>query len=578
MKIIFRAGQYESDRQKCPAGESNILCLHSNTWDDFGSKTTFNATLFFEGSLFLEFECKILVEGDYNSITALQDQKKIGWNGVFPIPNINYISVVSNIQFYSSIKSKLEEPDCIKVLEHLRDAGYLINVLDDNKAKLLSETSEFASSLLRESGASKSYNDGWQMFVSYGDTGINDFVLNLIDRKQHTLPLSFNFKTSLLPYDINVLIGSNGVGKSYCLKSLVEYWLGVASGARDKLLELGHVPFDKKPNLSRLILVSYSPFEEFTIDLEGAELIDKETYKYFGFRYKVEDRVAINRNLPASDSVHSVVTALEEDTKFSSLTDWIGKFSTIIDVLSNAFSFDETAIELKKGSLGELKIFKTVNDFDPVTPSVNFNYKFKIIDDREFLIIDTSSKDVIKHCLSNKMAILESGTIFIDDDLVVELSSGQRLFSYIVINVIGSIRQNSLVVIDEPELFLHPTLEIDFVSLLKDVLIAFKSKAILATHSLSVVREVPSNCVHIFKEEEHGLEITRPPFETFGGDMQRISSYVFGDKSISKPFDSWLKEQVKVSSPEKLIALLGDEINEEMMMKILRLGRNSDGS
>ena len=168
--------------------------------------------------------------------------------------------------------------------------------------------------------------------------------------------------------------------------------------------------------------------------------------------------------------------------------------------------------------------------------------------------------------------------IFFNDNNIVELSSGQRLFSYIVINVIGSIRKDSLVVIDEPELFLHPTLEIDFLSLLKDVLIAFKSKAILATHSLSVVREVPSNCVHIFKEEAHGLEITRPPFETFGGDMQRISSYVFGDKSISKPFDTWLIEQVKVSSPEELITLLGDEINEEMMMKILRLGRNSDGS
>jgi predicted ATPase len=495
---------------------------------------------------------------------------------VFPIPKINYISVVSDIQFYSSIKSKLGDAAGIKVLENLRDAGYLINVAEDNKAKLLSETNEFNSSLLRESGASKSFNDGWQMFVLYGDTGINDFVLNLIDRKQHTLPLSFNFKTSLLPYDINVLIGSNGVGKSYCLKSLVEYWLGVESGSREKLLELGHVPFDKKPNLSRLILISYSPFEEFTIDLKEAELIDKDTYKYFGFRYKVKDKVAINRNLPASDSVRSVITALEEDTKFSSLADWIGKFKTIIDVLSNAFTFDETAIELRQGSLSKIMLTRKVNAFG--IPTLPVIFKSKIIEGREFLIIDVSNQEIIKDCISKDLAIIESGVVFINDNSVVELSSGQRLFSYIVINVIGSIRKDSLVVIDEPELFLHPTLEIDFVSLLKEVLIAFKSKAILATHSLSVVREVPSNCVHIFKEEEHGLEITRPPFETFGGDMQRISSYVFGDKSISKPFDSWLKEQVKVSSPEKLITSLGDEINEEMMMKILRLGRNSDGS
>ena len=67
----------------------------------------------------------------------------------------------------------------------------------------------------------------------------------------------------------------------------------------------------------------------------------------------------------------------------------------------------------------------------------------------------------------------------------------------------------------------------------------------------------------------------KPPFETFGGDMQRISSYVFGDSSVTKPFEDLLDDLIKEHSSEDLIELLGDEINEELTMKILRLGRQN---
>ena len=75
------------------------------------------------------------------------------------------------------------------------------------------------------------------------------------------------------------------------------------------------------------------------------------------------------------------------------------------------------------------------------------------------------------------------------------------------------------------------------------------------------------------------MEVEQPPFETFGGNIQRISSYVFGDKSVSKPFDEWLDSKMQEDpDAEKLIQALGDEINEEMTMKILSLGRKHSGS
>ena len=171
--------------------------------------------------------------------------------------------------------------------------------------------------------------------------------------------------------------------------------------------------------------------------------------------------------------------------------------------------------------------------------------------------------------------VAESGVAFFKDQRPIELSSGQRLFAYVVTNLLGVIRRNSLVLVDEPELFLHPTLEIQFVEMLKDILASFNSKALLATHSEVVVREVPADCVHVLARTDDGLVISHPPFQTFGGDIQRISSYVFGDNAVSKPFERWLREKLnEYDSADALIEALSDSLNEELIIQIKAMGKS----
>ena len=166
------------------------------------------------------------------------------------------------------------------------------------------------------------------------------------------------------------------------------------------------------------------------------------------------------------------------------------------------------------------------------------------------------------------------GVHFFQDGVPVELSSGQRLFSFIVINILGAIRRDSLVLIDEPELFLHPALEIQFIDMLKTILDRFNSKALVATHSEVTVREVPSACVHVLTRTDEGLAVTKPPFQTFGGDVQRISSYVFNDNETAKPFVRWIHQNLKrYDGVEALLAALGDAVNEELVIQIRALDK-----
>lgn len=563
--MYYHAG---TDWNKIPSNlktEKNLLALSYNNWDDYSVRTTLNAVFYYENKSILEFSLKLLIEGDVDSPIKLNEMRKGGWDGFFPIPKINYVSVPSDIEFYDALITKLGEQEAKDVLLLIRDAGYLINIRGDNAAKLLAEDSNFETSPLREAGARKSFSDGWKAFTG-NSLSIQDFTLYTPSRNlQDVDSIRFRFNSETLPYDINVLIGPNGIGKSHTLKNLVEYWLGMAGGSQRELSRTKHKPFDVSPNISRLILISYSPFEDFVLDLSKSKLKDKTAYKYFGFRRgglsaAGKRQSTISRNLPASDSVESIFKAFEDDESFAYLSNWTSKIDTIWDVLQPALNFEKIVVEVNQGYQ---------------FPMVLNRFLVEGKDQKKYMELNRSSFSKL-HRLGlgfDSFVTIKEGVVFLRESERLDLSSGQRLFVYMVINILGQIKAESLIVVDEPELFLHPTLEVEFIMLLKKVLAAFNSKAILATHSLAIAREIPANCMHVYRKGKHGVEIDYPPFETFGCDMQRISSYVFGDSKLTKPFAQWIDKAVQeAGSPKKLLAKLKGELNEEMTIKILNAG------
>ena len=563
MKVYFKSGggNWYTHPER-PKGESDVISLTYNNWDDYGVKTTFSAVVYYDGDEVFKFSIKIFIEGCDFSSRRLNEICDSGWDGFFPIPGESYLSVPSDIDFYSVLVGKVGTDKAREVLLSLRDAGYLINIEGDAEADRLSKEPYFITSPLREAGAKKAFKDGWLLFDKK-ESSVQDFVLKTILKSGRVSSFDFKFNSSILPYDINVLIGPNGIGKSYTLNSLVEYWLGYGAGDRKYLESIDHSPFDIYPNISRLILISYSPFEDFRIDLEGVDLSDKYAYKYFGFRAKKESeksssRIVISRNQPAQDSADSLIKILSDDYSFGFMAGWRSKLETVFSVLQPAIGFDAVAFKVKA------EVADYIGDMDGVHYVDVDGDRYLEVTPGSFSALNESGFDFYKGVDRT------AGVVFIEGDAVIQISSGQRLFCYIVLNVVGQIRRDSLVVIDEPELFLNPTFEVEFIGLLKKVLKSFNSKAILATHSLSIAREVPAKCVHVFRETQDGVSIDHPPFETFGGDMQRISSYVFGDNAQSKPFENWLNEKIsEFSEPKELISNLGNEINEEILIKIL---------
>jgi energy-coupling factor transporter ATP-binding protein EcfA2 len=327
------------------------------------------------------------------------------------------------------------------------------------------------------------------------------------------------------------------------------------------------------------VLVSYSPFEHFPVDThDDKNRKDHGVYRYFGLRGRKRvlndsrrgsENIIVSEEFPKANAAQSLVECLAFDQKYGVMTDWSRKLATMEKVLQTAFDFDQAAVAVRD-----------VVHTDEFFQKKPFGIKHALIEvesaggedearKETYIPISSDLVDELKANELRKRIHDRSGVIFLKKGSPIHLSSGQQLFAYLVINILGAIRRNSLILIDEPELFLHPALEIEFIKMLKAILSNYASKALLATHSLITVREVPRESVHVFENTKDGVFVKNPPFETFGGDVQRISSYVFGDKALSKPHETWVRQMLlKYGTGKEFIRALGKDINEELIIQI----------
>ena len=108
-------------------------------------------------------------------------------------------------------------------------------------------------------------------------------------------------------------------------------------------------------------------------------------------------------------------------------------------------------------------------------------------------------------------------------------SLGQRTFIRFALTALAHAGPASVLLIDEPENFLHPNLISRFMQILHRVLTGTKSIALIATHSPFIVREVQSAQVHVITKVGGVTTVAKPRLQTLGANVANISDEVFGD-------------------------------------------------
>jgi len=530
--------------------QDHVGTNHSAPWDDWDFTVKFKLYHVKEGEKQHLGFLRLLINGNKDTSKYFISNGEEKEKNIYRINDtFDYKQAASlplDIDFYHKLHKLLATKVKIeRLLSLLCDASYFYSEIDNYK-----EWDGFSGCLMREGSSSEAILRKGHQIVIGRYSPQESFVIDINIPSESMEPVQFYFDNNrdVGKTNINLLTGKNGVGKSFLLNEVSEIVTG--------LQEID----DKWPYFHKLIVVAYSPFEDFLTKDELLDKLDKKyskkkkarksntpsrrrlnvnEYAYVGFR-----NVSGNFNIdwPKFHSVESLLKILQFDKENHWWEDR-GRFEVLKETLGLCVDFESIAIKSKENG--------------------------------ELIPIDSASTKNIEILL--KEASKEEGLYFIKDKEALSLSSGQKIYSYMIPAIVAEIENESLIILDEPELYLHPHLEVGLINMMKYLLEETSSYSIIATHSAILTREVEKRGVKILRKEGIRTTIDTPSFETYGEALDTIIGEVFDDYATEKPFQSSLDHFIEdADSSEDILDEIGSAVGDEALAYII--SKTSDDS
>lgn len=261
------------------------------------------------------------------------------------------------------------------------------------------------------------------------------------------------------------------------------------------------------------------------------------------------------------------------------------KFQGKLPLFDNLFVISSSKYDQYKSDDGDIKCNETfhITSLDNTT-SMELIEDLKGISHRKKTIHSKAYvevfHDLLKNCIGEQIDCLFSyqdeelpnGMFYhqpyIDTTRLSEtydlLSSGQRHILHMMTSLFSHIHMSSLVVIDEPEVHLHPKALIEFMDALQQTMVLFDSFAIIATHSPLIVREIiTSNVYRMVRQDEDNPSIAKVHFNTFGEDIALLYARIFHYDEDDSIFTRLISQRAsKFRSADKLINFVENNIGE----------------
>ena len=151
------------------------------------------------------------------------------------------------------------------------------------------------------------------------------------------------------------------------------------------------------------------------------------------------------------------------------------------------------------------------------------------------------------------------------------LSSGHKIILYTMASLCNQVIEKTLVLYDEPELFLHPPLLSSFVNAINWLMDDRNGIAILATHSPIILQEIPRNCIWKVLDQSENKYV-RLSDETYGESFSTLNKVIFDVqikdsgfyKVINELIESNLNELKNFLSLSEKFNYICDEFNSEL--------------
>jgi len=132
------------------------------------------------------------------------------------------------------------------------------------------------------------------------------------------------------------------------------------------------------------------------------------------------------------------------------------------------------------------------------------------------------------------------------EDYYGKMSSGQTMLTNLIIDITANVRSNCLIMIDEPEVHLHPNAITQIINVVNLVCERFSSCCIMATHSPLVIQSLLSRNVLIMERDIDGMPIVRQMrIESLGENLTTINEEIFSNGQRDKYYRRLIEKAVE---------------------------------
>lgn len=247
-----------------------------------------------------------------------------------------------------------------------------------------------------------------------------------------------------------------------------------------------HISSSENSDLLRVIYISFSPFE-------GDSFIESSQKSYFiGFSSKLE-------NLWASEFANQLCYCKNSEEKKK-------RWKRLAEYLHSDPIFYE------------LNVINLIEKLNTTLVNPDFGLYSELNGEDDF-------KDKCMNFFNN-------------------LSSGHKIILYTMASLCNQVIEKTLVLYDEPELFLHPPLLSSFVNAINWLMDDRNGIAILATHSPIILQEIPSNCIWKLIDREENKYI-RLYDETYGESFSILNNVIFDVQVKNSGFYKVINDLIK---------------------------------
>jgi predicted ATPase len=377
----------------------------------------------------------------------------------------DYCSLGQALSYYETLAAADEQEPGIAsaYLNAMRDAA------TNTEIRLaFEEEPGFATSLLRESSARMALEGGQAAIAGDASPGAGDSLSITYDLPGMDDPLELSFiEADELPSRMHAVIGYNGVGKTRLLASLGMTFAVVEEARNDAPFasQYGRVSGDL-PDIAFVLAISYSAFDTFALpNAPGGPRLGRG-YRYCGLRTVDGSRHAADQRT----------------------------LKSIDDIREDFHAARAQAVQKLREAQLEM-IFRPLL----LEPSFSMAGDFPELD---------ASRSAWQDALEG-------------------FSTGHTIVLSILVQLCAYLEQRSLVLLDEPEMHLHPPLVAALLSSIQVALREFDSFAVTATHSPVVAQELPSSHVTMLRRATRLSAIEEPEIETLGENIGLLTSRIF---------------------------------------------------